>query len=156
MSGLKGFPNVLLCLTCSVTSVSSRLTRCSVSGSRICCRSVRSMPRSMVSKARDMSKRRRWTVRSSAHTACSISTLNVKTNSVVLLPGLYAACVILISCLITLKVLSITIMASIFLSIDRSIIGLRFLTGPLGLPGLGSGTKSPRLISVGLCPVSAV
>ena len=88
MSGLNGLPSVLLCLTCSVTSVSRRLTRCSVSGSRIFLRSVRSMPRSMVSKARDISRRRRWTVRSSAHTACSINNLNVKTNSVVLLPGL--------------------------------------------------------------------
>ena len=93
MSGLKGVPSVLLCLTCNVTSVSKRLTRCRVSGSKMLLRSVRSMPRSMVSKARDISRRRRWTVRSSAHTACSIKILKVKTNSVVLLPGLYAACV---------------------------------------------------------------
>ena len=60
------------------------------------------------------------------------------------------------SFLIILKVLFMTIIASIFLITDRSIIGLRFLTGPLGLFGFGRGIKCPRLISTGLIPVSAV
>ena len=46
-------------------------------------------------------------------------------------------------------------MASIFLRIDRSIIGLKFLTGPFGLPGLGRGFKIPNFISVGVSPVVA-
>ena len=95
-------------------------------------------------------------VRFSAHTACSIKSLNVNTSSVVLLPGLYAACVIFMSFLIVSKVLFITIIANIFLSADRSIICLRFLTGPFGLFGLGRGIRCPRLISTGLIPVSAV
>ena len=39
---------------------------------------------------------------------------------------------------------------------DSSITGLRFLTGPLGLPGLGKGISCPRLNSKGLTPVSAI
>ena len=95
-------------------------------------------------------------MRSSAHTACSIKVLKVKTSSVVLLPGLYAAWVFFISFLIVSKVLSITIIARIFLRIDKSIIGLRFFTGPLGLPGFGSGINCPKLSSIGLLPVSAI
>ena len=47
-------------------------------------------------------------------------------------------------------------MANIFLRIDKSITGLRFFTGPLGLPGLGRGINCPRLSSNGLFPVSAI
>ena len=47
-------------------------------------------------------------------------------------------------------------MANIFLSIDKSITGLRFFTGPFGLPGLGKGISCPRLSSNGLFPVSAI
>ena len=80
-------------------------------------------------------------MRSSAHTACSIRVLKVKTSSVVLLPGLYAAWVTLISFLIVSKVLLTIIIANTFLSTESSIIGLKFFTGPFGLPGFGSGTK---------------
>ena len=80
----------------------------------------------------------------------------MKTNSVVLLPGLYAACDIEIVCLSLLKVLFTTIMASIFLKTDRRIIGLRFLGGPLGLPGFGNGINCPRVSSFGFTPVSAI
>ena len=34
--------------------------------------------------------------------------------------------------------------------------GLKFLTGPFGLPGLGKGINCPRLSSKGLFPVSAI
>ena len=49
-----------------------------------------------------------------------------------------------------------TIIASIFLRIESNIIGLRFFTGPLGLPGLGSGISCPKLSSIGLFLVSAI
>ena len=65
-------------------------------------------------------------MRSSAHTACIIRVLKVKTSSVVLLPGLYAACVTLISFLIVSKVLLTIIIANTFLSTESSIIGLKF------------------------------
>ena len=61
-----------------------------------------------------------------------------------------------ISSLIVAKLLLTTIIAKIFLSMDRSIIGLRFLTGPFGLPGLGRGISCPKLSSKGLFPVSAM
>ena len=62
----------------------------------------------------------------------------------------------LISFLIVSKVLSIVIIARIFLRIDKSIIGLRFFTGPLGLPGFGSGINCPKLNYIGLLPVFAI
>ena len=155
MSGLNIFPNELLCFTWSCTSVKRTLTRWRRSEGSSFWRSSKSMPRSMVSKARDISNKRRKTLKLSEHTACSINVLNVKTSSVVLLPGLYAACVIFISDLIMLKVLFITIIANIFLKIDSRIMGLRFFTGPLGLPGLGRGINCPRLSCIGLSPVSA-
>ena len=50
--------------------------------------------------------------------------------------------------------------ARIFLRIDNSIIGLRFFTGPLGLPGVGSWINCPKLSSrsrsIGLLPVSVM
>ena len=76
----------------------------------------------------------------------------------VLIDGFYCsehALVIFISDLIMLKVLFITIIANIFLKIDSRIMGLRFFTGPLGLPGLGRGINCPRLSCIGLSPVSA-
>ena len=99
----------------------------------------RRIPLSMVSKVLDISRRIMWMFKFSAHIACSISVLKVYTSSVVRLPGLYAACVMLISFLIVLTVLFTTIIANIFLSLDRNIIGLRFLTDPFGLPGSGRG-----------------
>ena len=48
------------------------------------------------------------------------------------------------------------LVANIFLKIDSKITGLRFLTGPLGFPGLGSGISWPRVSSVGFFPVSAM
>ena len=62
----------------------------------------------------------------------------------------------LISFLIVSKLLLTTIMANIFLSIDKSMIGLRFFTGPFGLPGLGRGMSCPKLSSKGLFPVPAI
>ena len=44
----------------------------------------------------------------------------------------------------------------IFLNILRRIIGLRFAGGPLGLPGLGSGSSSPCIRADGVSPVAAV
>ena len=83
-------------------------------------------------------------------------TLNENTNSVVLLPGLYAACDIDIVCLILLNVLFTTIIAKIFLKTDNKITGLRFFGGPLGFPGFGSGMSCPNVSSVGFFPVSAI
>ena len=65
--------------------------------------------------------------------------LKVNTNSVVLLPGLYAACDIDIVFLTLLNVLLTTIIARIFLNTESNITGLKFLVGPLGFPGLGNG-----------------
>ena len=61
-----------------------------------------------------------------------------------------------ISFLMVLNVLFTTIIANIFLRMDNNITGLRFLTGPLGLPGLGKGISCPKLSSKGLSPVSAI
>ena len=60
-----------------------------------------------------------------------------------------------ISFLNCLKLLSTTIIANIFLRTDKRIIGLKFLTGPFGLFGLGRGISWPKLNSKGLFPVSA-
>ena len=48
-----------------------------------------------------------------------------------------------------LKVLFTTIIVNLFLRMDSNITGLRFLTGPLGLPGLGKGINCPKLSSKG-------
>ena len=45
---------------------------------------------------------------------------------------------------------------NIFLSMDRSIIGLKFSGGPFGLPGFCSGVRMPSVISSGCSPVFAV
>ena len=39
---------------------------------------------------------------------------------------------------------------------DSSITGLRFSTGPLGLPGLGKGISCPKLNSKGFTPIYAI
>ena len=44
----------------------------------------------------------------------------------------------------------------IFLRIDNCIIGLMFFTGPLDIPGFGSGINFPKLSFIGLLPVSAI
>ena len=67
--------------------------------------------------------------------AFSAKSLKANTNSVVLLPSLYAACVKGIICFLTLSlILPITHMAIFFLKIDSNIIGLRFSGGPFGFP----------------------
>ena len=47
-------------------------------------------------------------------------------------------------------------MVRIFLRILNRMIGLRLAGGPLGLPGLGSGSKRPWTREVGASPVAAV
>ena len=88
MSGVKVFPIILLYLTWIFTSFRRRLTRWSSSASNISFRSESKMPLSMVSNALDMSSMSRCASRSFAHSASSVRTLKVKTNSVVLRPGL--------------------------------------------------------------------
>ena len=70
--------------------------------------------------------------------AFSASILQVKTCSVVLLPTLYAGCVNGILFPIFSCILLIIHIARIFISMDNSMIGLRFAGGPCGFPGLGS------------------
>ena len=79
----------------------------------------------------------------------------MKTSSVVLRPGLYAAWDIDMTFLKRLNVLSTTIIARIFLRTDNKMTGLRFFTGPFGLFGFGNGIRCPILISSGYLPVSA-
>ena len=50
-------------------------------------------------------------------------------------------------------ILLIRHIARIFLSMDKSIIGLRLVSGPLCFPGFCSGVRIPSLISFGYSPV---
>ena len=67
----------------------------------------------------------------------------MNTFSVVLLPALYAACVIGILLDNFGLVLLIIHMARIFLMTENRMTGLRFAGGPCGFPGLGMGTSIP-------------
>ena len=72
--------------------------------------------------------------------AFSAKSLNANTNSVVLLPSLYAACVKGIICFLTVSlILPITHIANYFLNIDRNMIGLKFSGDPFGFPGFEWG-----------------
>ena len=75
--------------------------------------------------------------------AFSARTLKVNTLSVVLLPALYAACVIGIVLDNFCLVLLIIHMAIIYLMTERRIIGLGFACGLCGFPDLGMGTSIP-------------
>ena len=46
--------------------------------------------------------------------------------------------------------------ASIFLNVDKRMIGLRFDTGLLGFPGFYNGTSIPWFISFGQSPSGAI
>ena len=46
--------------------------------------------------------------------------------------------------------------ARIFLSVDHSMIGLKFAGGPCGFPGLGSGSSTPSITSFEMLPVFAI
>ena len=81
--------------------------------------------------------------------AFSASILKVKTCSVVLRPGLYAACVMGILLFSLSDVRLIIMTARIFRSIESKMMGLRFCGGPCFFPGLGKGTNMPCLISLG-------
>ena len=109
----------------------------------------------MVSNARDISNISRYSVKSWALIAFSANILNVKTSSVVLRPGLYAAWFIDMSFLKRSNVLPTKIIERIFLRTDNKMAGLRFFTGPFGLFGFGNGIRCPNLISSGYLPVSA-
>ena len=73
-----------------------------------------------------------------------------------LLPGLNVAWVFNYLFLMISKVLLIVVIATTFLSINSGIVGLKFLTGPLDLPGFGSSINCSKLSFSGLMPVSAV
>ena len=83
----------------------------------------------------------------------------MKTCSVVLLPALYAACdnSILFSIFSSILLIIQNIqIARIFLSMDSSMIGLRFAGGPCGFPGIGNGTSTSSITSSGMLPVFAI
>ena len=76
----------------------------------------------------------------------------MNTFSVVLLPALYAACVIGIFLDSFWLVLLIIHMAKIFLMTESRMMGLKFAGGPCGYPGLGRGTSIPSFSSSGYSP----
>ena len=70
----------------------------------------------------------------------------------VLLPALYAACVIRILLDSFWLVLLSIHMSRILLMTESRMMGLRFAGSPCGFPGLGSGTSIPSFSSSGYSP----
>ena len=84
--------------------------------------------------------------------AFSASSLKANTFSVLLLPALYAACVIGILLDSFWLVLLIIHMAKMFLMTESRMMGHRFAGGPCGFPGLGRGPSIPSFSSSGYSP----
>ena len=79
--------------------------------------------------------------------AFSHKTLIAKICSVVDRPGWYAAWLSGILVFSLFHILFSKHIVNIFLSMDRSMIGLRFSGGPLAFPGFCSGVKIPAISS---------
>ena len=109
-----------------------------------------------MSKAVLISSMRTFTLYEHLVMAFSARSFTANISFVVLRPSLYAACVIGVLFFSSSYVLLIMHIASIFRSMLRRIIGLRFPGGPFFLFGLGSGISIPSFISFGYFPDLAV
>ena len=100
-----------------------------------------------------MSKSSRFISKLDDAIAFSASILKVKTCSVVLRPGLHAACVmdILLFCLSDVRLIIMT--TRIFRRIESKMMGLRFCGGPCFFPGLGKALFDLSWIVSGFCCV---
>ena len=146
-------PVVFPHITFRLTSLISMYSMCSSSSGRSSCSSSNNVFLWTVSNAFLISSISRCVSQSFYVIAFSASSLKVNTFSVVLLPALYAACVIGILLASFWLVLLIIHMAKIFFITESRLMGLRFAGGPCGFLVWGGAPASiPSFSSSGYSP----